>query len=369
MTLLLLYLMLAICVSFMCSIAEAVILSIRPSYVALMEQQHHRSARRLKALRENLDRPLAAILTANTIAHTVGAAGVGAQAAVVFGSDYLGVTSAVLTLLILVFSEIIPKSLGATYWQQLAPLFSQLIYWMTVVLFPFVWCSEKITRLLAPKGTSAFTFSRDEIQAMAEIGKQEGVLDHKEHKIVSNLMKLDTLSVRDIMTPRPVIFSLNQNTSAREFFDQHSNKPFSRIPVFKNGADDLTGYVLKTDLLIAQARDDFETPLSAFRRDFVALPEGVTASAAFDQLMRAKCHIGIVVDEYGTVEGLVTQEDILETLIGLEITDELDNVSDMQALAYARWRDRMQAIGIDPDSVARLGSRTEAMGTDPSKVQ
>ncbi len=351
MTLLLFYLMLAISVSFLCSVAEAVILSIRPSYVALMEQKHARSARRLKYLHSNLDRPLAAILTANTIAHTVGAAGVGAQAAQVFGSEYLGVTSAVLTLLILIFSEIIPKTLGATYWKQLAPLFSQLIYWLTLLLHPFVWCSEKLTRLLAPSGTSAFTFSRDEMQAMAEIGKQEGVLDQKEHKIVSNLMELSNLSVRHIMTPRTVIFALPDTMTAKEYFDQHSDKPFSRIPIYEGSPDNFTGYVLKTDLLIAQAKDAFDQPLASMRRDFVVVPETLTASQIYDHLMRAHCHIGIIVDEYGTVKGLVTQEDVMETLIGLEITDESDTVKDMQALAYSRWRDRMEAIGIDPDSV------------------
>lgn len=173
MTLLILYLLLAIGVSFFCSIAEAVLLSVRPAYIAVLEQKGKPSAKVLKDLRENLDRPLASILTANTIAHTVGAAGVGAQAMVVFGSEYLGVTSAVLTLLILVFSEIIPKTLGATYWQQIAPIMGVLILWLTKILFPFVWLSEKLTRLLSRSGASAFTFSRDEMTAMAKIGKEE----------------------------------------------------------------------------------------------------------------------------------------------------------------------------------------------------
>lgn len=366
MTLLLLYLALAIGVSFFCSIAEAVILSIRPSYIAVLEQKHEHSANRLKKLRANLDRPLAAILTANTIAHTVGAAGVGAQAAAVFGSEYLGVTSGVLTLLILVFSEIIPKTIGATYWQGLAPTFGLLIHGLTVILAPFVWCSEKITRLLSPSGTSAFTFSRDEMQAMAEIGKEEGVLDHKEHKIVSNLMKLNQLSVRDIMTPRPVIFSVRADLTAEAFFNEHADKPFSRIPIFEGEKDNFVGYVLKTDLLIAQAKDEFDKTLQEFRRDFVVLPEQLTASNVYDRLMRAKSHIGIIVDEYGTVQGLVTQEDVMETLIGLEITDELDTVEDMQTLAYSRWRERMEAIGINPDSI--LQSRDNPSDNKPVPI-
>lgn len=350
MSLLIFYLLLAIGVSFFCSVAEAVLLSVRPSYIAAMDESS-RSARTLKALRDNLDRPLAAILTANTIAHTVGAAGVGAQATVVFGSEYLGITSAVLTLLILIFSEIIPKTLGATYWQQLAPVFGLLIHGLTIALYPFVWCSEKLTRWLSRSKASAFTFSRDEVQAMVEIGKQEGVLDVKEHKIVSNLMKLHQLSVRDIMTPRPVIFSVQQNRSVQDFFTAHAGTPFSRIPVYSSNADDIKGYVLKTDLLIAQARDEFDRPLSEFKRDLPVVPDNVSASGIYDRLMRDKSHMALVVDEYGAVQGLVTLEDIVETLIGLEITDEMDKVEDLRTFAYKRWRERMQAIGLDPDSL------------------
>jgi CBS domain containing-hemolysin-like protein len=236
MTLLIFYLCLAIGVSFFCSIAEAVILSVRPSYIAVLEKQGNASALKLKALRENLDRPLSAILTANTIAHTVGAAGVGAQATTVFGDAYLGATSAVLTLLILVFSEIIPKTLGATYWQQLAPTMATLISWLTTLLFPFVWLSQILTRFISRSELSAYTFSRDEMTAMAKIGKEEGLLDIKELKIVTNLMKLRNLSVRDIMTPRPVIFSASEKSSVQEFFKAHSDKPFSRIPVYNKNS-------------------------------------------------------------------------------------------------------------------------------------
>ena len=351
MTLLIFYLMLAIGVSFFCSIAEAVLLSVRPSYIAMLEHKGKASAKTLRALRDNLDRPLAAILTANTIAHTVGAAGVGAQASFIFGSAYLGITSAILTLLILVFSEIIPKTLGATYWQQLAPTMGALISGLTKILFPFVWLSEKLTRLLSTQGVSAYTFSRDEMTAMAKIGKEEGLLDVKEHKIVTNLMKLHRLSVRDIMTPRPVIFSASQDMSVQDFFEAFSQAPFSRIPVYEKDSDDIQGYVLRTELLLAQAKDEFNRTLSEFVREFPVVPDTLKASDLYDRLMHEKSHIAIVVDEYGTVQGLVTQEDIVETLIGLEITDEFDKVEDMQALAHQRWRERMEGIGVDPDSL------------------
>jgi CBS domain containing-hemolysin-like protein len=250
-----------------------------------------------------------------------------------------------------VFSEIIPKTLGAVYWQQLAPSFGLFIHWLTIALHPFVWCSEKLTRLLSSSGASAFAFSRDEMQAMAEIGKQEGVLDIKEHAIVSNLMKLQKLSVRDIMTPRPVVFSVQEDMTVQDFFATHANSPFSRIPVFGINSDDIKGYALKSDLLIAQARDQFDRKLSEFKRDFIVLLDDLNISDIYDRLVHEKSHLALVVDGYGTVQGLVTLEDVLETLIGLEITDELDKVEDMQALAHKRWRERMQALGVDPDSL------------------
>lgn len=351
MTLLIFYFLLALIVSFFCSISEAVLLSVRPSYVSALERKQRHGAKTLKKLRDNLDRPLAAILTANTIAHTVGAVGVGAQAAVVFGNEYVGMTSAILTLLILILSEIIPKTLGATHWKRLAPLFGDLIAGLTKLFYPFVWMSEKITRLLSGSGTSAFTFSRDEMEAMAEIGVVEGLIEDKELKIVRNLMRLHRLSVRDIMTPRSVIFSVPEEMTVQEFFSRHEKKPFSRFPVYGDRIDDVNGYVLKADLLVAQAKDEFNRPLSEFIRDFLVIPDVLSASDCFDRLMHVKSHIALVVDEYGMIRGLVTLEDVVETLIGLEITDESDTVEDMRALAHRRWRERMEAIGIDPDSL------------------
>lgn len=351
MSLLFLYLVVALCVSFFCSVSEAVLLSVRPSYIRARERTGGRGIEALKRLRGNLDRPLAAILTANTIAHTVGAAGVGAQATIVFGSEYLGITSAVLTLLILVLSEIVPKTLGATYWQGLAPVFGPLIDGLTRLLYPFVWMSEQLTRLLSPSGTHAFAFTRDEMEAMAEIGTQEGFLQTKELNIVRNLMRLHRLSVRDIMTPRSVVFSAPADMTVDEFFSKYSAQPFSRIPLYRGSIDDVIGYVLKTDLLIAQARDEFYKQLADFNRHFPTVPDVLSASDAFDQLMHERTHIALAIDEYGALQGLVTLEDVVETLIGLEITDELDRVEDMQTLARKRWRTRMEAIGIDPDSI------------------
>ncbi len=353
MTLLISYLMLALLVSCFCSVAEAVLLSVRPTYVEALKQKGSRSAPVLEHLLGNLDRPLAAILTANTIAHTIGAAGVGAQASIVFGNEYLGITSAILTLLILIVSEIIPKTLGAAYWQQLAPVFAQLIHWLTKLLAPFVWVSSLITNMIAGEGLHGSRFSRDEMSAMAEIGAKEGMLEKKELKIVQNLLQLRQLSVRVIMTPRPVVFSIPASTTVENYCTKYSEQPFSRVPIYKGGTDDTTGYILKTDLLMAQALGEFSRPVSDYERAFLVIPDTLSASGAYDKLTLANSHIALVVDEYGTLQGLVTLEDIIETLIGLEITDELDTVEDMQALAHQRWRGRMEAIGIDPDTIKR----------------
>ncbi|MEM9468885.1 MAG: hemolysin family protein [Pseudomonadota bacterium] len=347
MTLLIFYLFLAVGVSFFCSISEAVILSVRPSYIAALEANKKRGAKVLKRLSDNLDRPLAAILTANTISHTMGAAGVGAQATIIFGNQYLGLISALLTIVILVFSEIIPKTIGATYWKQLAPSFGVMIDWLIKALLPMVWLSEKLTKAMSGGKTSAFTFSRDEIKAMVEIGKEEGLFNKEEHKIFTNLIKIRQISVRSIMTPRTVIFSLQQDLTAQEFFKNYGSNPFSRIPVFRDNQDDIIGYVLKVDLLAAQAEDNYDKKLYEFARDFVMLSDKATAFEAYNRLIYEKSHIALVIDEYGTVQGLLTLEDVVETIIGLEITDESDTVEDMQILAQNRWRKRAQSMGVE----------------------
>ncbi|NVJ69116.1 MAG: HlyC/CorC family transporter [Alphaproteobacteria bacterium] len=348
MALLIFYLVLAICVSFLCSVAEAVLLSVRPAYVAALEKQGRRGAKALTTLQLNLDRPLAAILILNTIAHTVGAAGVGAQATEVFGNAYVAVTSAVLTLLILVLSEIIPKTLGATYWQALAPTTAFCLVWLTRLLLPLVWLSEKLTKTLSPKDKQATTFSRDEIAAMAQIGHEEGLLDKKEQKIVGNLMQLHRLSVKDIMSPRAVMFTQPASKTVGVFLDEFAENPFTRIPIYQGTTDEISGYVLKQDVFTAQARGEGDKTLESLRRDLPVMPGNLKASHAFNRLMHVKSHIMLIVDEYGTAQGLVTLEDVIETLMGLEITDELDTVEDMQVLARSRWQQRMRALGIDP---------------------
>jgi len=348
MTLLVFYLLLALVVSFFCSLSEAVLLSVRPAFVEALDKQKAKGAKALQTLRDNLNKPLAAILTLNTIAHTVGAAGVGAQSAIIFGNAYVGVTSAVLTLLILVLSEIIPKSLGAAYWPQLSPSLAPSILFLTRLLFPFVWASQKLTDLFG-RGHGG-GFSRDELAAMAEMGAREGQLEQKELKIVNNLLRLQRLPVRDVMTPRTVIFMAPKKMTVGEYFDQHASNPFTRIPIYGSSRDDVDDYVLKDDLFAASREGESGRRLEEFRRPCPALPDFRSVSETFDFLVRERAHLALLVDEYGTLQGLVTLEDIFETLVGLEITDELDTIENMQALAHRKWRERITAQGVDPES-------------------
>lgn len=348
MSLLVFYLLLALVVSFYCSLSEAVLLSVRPAFIEALDKQRTKGAKAIRKLRDNLTQPLAAILTLNTVAHTVGAAGVGAQSTLVFGNAYVGATSAVLTLLILVFSEIIPKSLGAAYWPQLAPALAPSILALTRLLLPFVWLSQKLTNLFG-RGEGE-GFSRDELAAMAEIGAREGQLEQKELKIVNNLLRLQRLPVRDVMTPRTVIFMVPKTLTVGEYFEKHASNAFTRIPIYGASRDDVDGYVLKDDLFAASRENALGRRLEEFRRPCPALPDFRSVSETFDFLVRERAHLALLVDEYGTLQGLVTLEDIFETLVGLEITDELDTIENMQALAHRKWRERIAAQGVDPEN-------------------
>ena len=357
MNLLLFYLALAIGVSFLCSILEAVILSVSPSYIAMLEQDGHRSGSQLRKLKEDIDRPLSGILSLNTIAHTVGAAGVGAQAQIVFGETYVAITSAVLTFLILVLSEIIPKTLGATYWRQLAPLSAPLLRGLMVLLYPFVVLSQVITRIIS-RNAGNTAISREEFSAMADLGAEQGVFEEEESRIFKNLIRFNSLRASDIMTPRTVVVGFSEEDTVRDVFDRYKELRFSRLPLFGENRDDVTGYVLKNDLLIELARDRHDTPLKKIRREVLILPEMIHLRDLFERLLQRQDHIAIVVDEYGGFSGIVTMEDVVETLLGMEIVDEVDAIEDMQKLARQNWLKRAQRLGIiepeqDEESLGR----------------
>lgn len=349
MTLLIVYISVALVFSFLCSIAEAVLLSVSTPYVTLQEKRGHPSGRVLRRLKANINQPLAAILTLNTVAHTIGAAGAGAQVAVVFGSAYLGIASVVLTLLILFFSEIIPKTIGAHHWRQLAPATAYGLRALVWILYPFVKLTEKLTGSLAD-GPTLKGFSRHEFAAMAELSVREGQLARRESEALKNLLRSRETSVRDAMTPRPVVFSVSRDLTVDAFFSAHEQKRFSRIPVYRDDPDAVEGFVLRQDLLLARAHGEGEARLRDFERSMPVLPVGSSLAQALNEALKVQAHIVQVVDEYGVLAGILTLEDIIETLLGLEIVDEGDEAVDMQEHARSLWRRRARKMGLRPPS-------------------
>lgn len=345
MTLLLIYIALAIGVSFLCSILEAVLLSVTPSFIAGKEAEEPALAARLKTLKDDVDRPLAAILSLNTVAHTVGAAGAGAQAAAVFGDASITIFSAVLTFLILVLSEIIPKTIGATYWRSLAGFVARTLPWLILAMWPLVKMSQGITSLMGGKGEGGV--SRDEVAALAEVAHREGAMAESESRIVRNLFRLDALTVEDVMTPRVVLAAMPESATAADAMAREDVMRFSRIPIYDEDVDHVTGFVLKADLLMEVAVDRPDTPLRDMRRDLARVPETLALRALFAALMEDGGHLALVVDAYGGTAGLVTQEDVVETLLGIEIVDEADGARDLRILARRRWEERAARIGHD----------------------
>ncbi|QYY35033.1 hemolysin family protein [Ruficoccus sp. ZRK36] len=332
MGLLVFYLLLAIVCSFLCSILEAVLLSMTPSYVTSMKESGHRSAHLLDSLKRNVDRPLAAILSLNTIAHTAGAAGVGAQAQKVWGEASLTIVSAILTLLILVLSEIIPKTLGATFWRQLSIPTAYTTQALTIALWPLVWLAMGITRTLSPKEHTS-SINRDEILAMTQLGQSEGILDSNESEAMRSVIGFRSVKVQEVLTPRVVTLVWPAEWTVRQVMEAHKIIPYSRIPVRGDNVDHILGYVMKNDILAAAAKDQFEKRLSEMVYKAPVVPESSPLKQLFLQFLRKREHMAIVVDEFGGFAGVVTLEDVIETMIGHEIMDEIDKVEDLRKLA------------------------------------
>jgi len=345
MTLLITFLLVALIFSFLCSIAEAVLLSITVPYVVLLEKKKKPSGPILRSLKAEINKPLSAILTLNTIAHTIGAAGVGAQVTIVFGNAFLGIASVILTLLILIFSEIIPKTLGAHHWRSLAPATAYGLRFLVWVLYPFVWLTEKMTGGLA-EGPTLNGFSRQEFAAMAEVSAEEGQLARRESEVLKNLLLQRETFVTDAMTPRPVVFSVSATDDIATFFASHESVRFSRIPLHRGDRDHLDGFVLRSDLLLAHAKGQADTRLEQFRRPLLVLPDSLSLAKAFDRILLERAHIVQIVDEYGCLAGILTLEDVIETLLGLEIVDEGDKAVDMQEYARRLWRRRARRMGL-----------------------
>ncbi|GAB6190709.1 hemolysin family protein [Desulfocastanea catecholica] len=343
------YVLLALIFSFLCSIAEAVLLSITPSYIESMKEKQPERAALLKRLKQdNVDRSLAAILTLNTIAHTVGAIGAGAEATIVFGSAWFGLFSAAMTLMILFLSEIIPKTIGAVHWSKLVTPTAYYVKILIVALYPIVWLSEQMTRFIS-HGKTVHIFSRDEFIAMTSVGVATGQIHSKESKIIRNLLRFESLKVADIMTPRTVIMALPEDMKINESLKQITETPFSRLPLYRKHIDAITGFVRKDDVLISTTQKRGDETLKALKRNIIAVPESVSLTSLLERFLKDRQHIAIVVNEYGGADGLVTLEDLIETLMGLEIMDETDDVEDMRSLARKQWLERAKAMNIEAD--------------------
>ena len=339
MTLLFVYLGIAIVTSFLCSLIEASLLSITTSHVSIVSREKPNLGKDLQDFKSNIDKPLAAILTLNTFAHTIGAAGVGAQAQILWGDEYLTLVSIVLTIIILILTEIIPKTLGANYWKQLTPFTVRVIKIMIFLLYPIVMFSQLITKALN-KNKETSVLSRADFSAMAEIGSKEGALEQDEYRIINNILRFNLMKINVIMTPRTVLVAASKNQSIREFYDNTDNLRFSRIPIYRDSIDDIIGYVLKDEILQEIIEGNGDNDLESIVRRFLVEPESASTANVFARLIKKNEHIVLIVDEYGGTSGIATMEDIIETLLGLEITDESDDIEDMQKWARENWKNK-----------------------------
>lgn len=350
MFLLIFYLALTLVVSFFCSMMEASLLSITPPYIAALENENPKLGARVRALREDVDRPLSAILSLNTIANVVGASGVGVQTHLLYGESAVAAASALLTLAILFLSEIIPKSLGASYWRALTPFVALSIPAMITMMFPLVFLSRVLTRMLN-RGETGPTLSREEFTAFASKVADEGVFQAQESLVLRNLGKFGSLRAKDIMTPRTVIVGFDETWSVDKAVESNNlDLRFSRLPVWDEDVDEITGYVLKHDLMLYYARDQGDKKLTEIKRPIEVLPFTAPVSKVLDTMLKKREHMILLVGEYGGTAGIVTMEDVVETLLGMEILDEFDEIEDMQAFARSQWRKRAELLGIVPDS-------------------
>ncbi|MGJ8759199.1 MAG: CNNM domain-containing protein [Polaribacter sp.] len=367
MTLLIIFATVSIFFSFLCSILEAVLLSITPTFINLKKKEGLEYALQLEALKKDVDKPLIAILTINTVAHTVGAILVGVQAKVAYAEMYgtsaktilgirltedvmVGVVSTIMTILILVASEIIPKTIGATYWRQLANFTTKAL---NIMIFPlkwtgFIWVLQLTTKLIGGKGHGS-VLSREGFLVMTEIAEKDGVFQENEGKVIRNLLGFKGIKVNDVMTPRSVLEIADESQTIEAFYNEHKKLRYSRIPVFAENPDEITGYVLKDNLFEAIISGKGAETLASIKRNIIITDRDLSIADLFDKLIRQKEHIALVVDEYGSVSGLVSQEDVIETLLGLEIMDESDSVADLQAHAKNSWKNRVKKMGINDD--------------------
>jgi CBS domain containing-hemolysin-like protein len=340
MALLLFFLLGAMAVSFLCSILEATLMSTPISYISMREEEGYKPAVRFKEYKQDSSRPIAAILSLNTIANTIGAAGVGRQATIIFGSEWFGLVSALMTILILVFSEIIPKTIGTTRWKSLMGFATGAIGLLIVLMYPLVLLIELLTRLVTPKDAEEPAVSRDEVSAMANVAEEEGDLEEDENTIIQNLISMDEVKAFDVMTPRVVCEIAPESMTLKSFYKSKRYRHHSRIPVYADNDEYITGYILRMEALQLMAEDKFDLTLGEIRRDVATFDEDTTLDKIWDEMLSKDEQIAIIINEYGSFQGILTLEDVIETLLGSEIVDENDTVRDMQQLAREKWKKR-----------------------------
>jgi len=355
MTLLIIYAVLSIFFSFLCSILEAVLLSVTPTFINVKKKEGKAYATTLENLKKDVDKPLIAILTLNTIAHTVGAILVGVQAEQlpynkfeILGINMVGIVSAIMTILILVVSEIIPKTIGATFWKQLGNFTSKALIALIAPLkyTGILWILQLTTKLIGGKGHHGSVLSREDFTAMADIAEEEGVFEESESKVIRNLLNFKAIPAKSIMTPRTVLKMASEDQNIKDFFEGNKNLRFSRIPIYKDNPDNITGYVLKDQVYKEMAEGHHSKILGDLKRPLFVVSRNVPVPDLFEKLVEQREHVALVVDEYGSVSGIVTMEDVIETLLGLEIVDESDTDANMQDLARKNWESRARKLGI-----------------------
>ncbi|MCB7481835.1 CNNM domain-containing protein [Christiangramia sediminis] len=349
MGLLITFAVLSIFFSFMCSILEASLLSITPSFIKIKRKEGKAYADVLAHLKQDIDKPLIAILTINTIAHTVGAILVGVQAEKTFGDggNSVGIVSAVMTLAILVLSEIIPKTIGATYWQSLGNFTAKSL---KIMIFPLkytgiLWLMMLTTKLIG-KSAHVSSMSKEEFAAITDAAEEDGVFEESETTVIKNLLVFKSVEAKDVMTPFSVAMTEDESMSLQEFHRTHKSLKFSRIPVYRDKSNNVSGFILKDDVLEHMIEERGKQPLSSIKREILVTKDNTPIPELFEIFVQKRAHISMIVDEYGNVTGIVTMEDIIETLLGLEIMDESDNVEDMQMLARKNWERRAKRLGL-----------------------
>jgi CBS domain containing-hemolysin-like protein len=338
MTLLLLYLAIAIGISFLCSVLEAVLLSVTPSYVETLQTKAPNRSAKLVQVKKRLDESLACILILNTFAHTMGAAGVGSQALQVFGPEWETLIAVLLTLVILYFSEIIPKTLGAIFWRQLAIPAAYVISWLRILVFPLVWVSTRLTKVIGKKQGDEIT--REEIIALASLGEKGGTLGGHENTYLTNALNLRKIRTKEIFTPRSVVHMLQADMTVKEALDLSETRQFTRMPVHGESIDDIVGKVIRADLFEAERNGQGAQTVREYMKPIKRVSQKLPVHQLIDLFIRQKLHLFLVEDEFGQPLGVVTLEDAIETLLGREIVDERDTVTDMQELARSKFRDR-----------------------------